>query len=156
MPLTKPTTQDVAELLVIRSITRGGQYADDFNDQTTPNAASAQKFIDKAHDFVFGKLGDPEDWRVPADDVADYEAEATRLIELYAAMLIELGLYADQVRSGQSPYPELKKLFDESLNGLLVNLGLPGTTTAGGQTEERPAPADWGFPQTSIGDGVMP
>lgn len=159
MPLTKPDIQTVADLLQMRTVTRGGSYEGDFTANTTPSDTQAQRVIDKSHDVVFGKLGDPADWNVPADDIADYEGEATELIAMWAAMQIELSWYGDQVKSGQSPYPEYKTQFNESMNQLLEDLGLPGeviTGGRGGQIIERPVKADYGYPETSIGDGIMP
>ncbi len=162
MALTQPTTKDVADLLHQRTVTSGNIYLGDFSDElgTVPGAERAESLIVKAHDHVFGKLGDPEDWPVPANDLAEHSKDATRMIELYAAMLIELSHYPDQIRLGNSPYEELKKLFDEGMAGLIEALkgeGLALTDEEGATTDTGgTSMGSYDFPPTSIGDGIMP
>jgi hypothetical protein len=109
-----PTLDQVGRL--IRARTTDGNMTEQvtFTSSTKPTDTQALAYISDAADDVELEVGPA----VP--DTVD--KEATRLIAVRAAMLIELG-YPEQIRANTSAYPELKALYDAQLAALLARLG---------------------------------
>jgi len=109
-----PSVTDVAVLIRARTKNQFGVELGTFTDSTRPSGAEVHSIIQQAATDVTGAVG--EDF----PDAFTDEVEA--LIALGAAMRIELSYYPEQVRSGRSPYPELKELYDGKLAALLLSM----------------------------------
>lgn len=141
-----PTVRDVGMRLHMRTITAQQQYLGTFTDDTLPTGEQVEAYLRAAHNEVYGRVG------AQTDPVKIRKANETIII--YASMLIELSHFADQIRQGRSPYEELKKLFDANISSLLGLTEDGGPTTPPDETGYKQP--SYGFPGTSIGDGVMP
>lgn len=107
-----PVVADVAALLIARTKPTDAQTpAGTFNTNTRPTAAQVEELIDKAVAEVESRTG-----TVPTA----YEPQAINTAAIYAAMLVELSYFPEQIESDQSPYDRLKELFDAALAGLLT------------------------------------
>lgn len=142
-----PDVAAVAAFIRARTKTRGGDEAGTFNpedsseqDKTRPTAEQTETEVANALGKISGKIG--------ADIAEQYWSDASRLVALYAAMLIELTYWPEQVNTGRSTYPQLKELFDDDWKEFLDVLGIgedaPATPDAG-------FPSYGGFPLTAIG-----
>lgn len=147
-----PEVIDVADLLQSRTrSTVGGALLHTFTDKTEPTDERVYRHIDKAYDRVRARTG-------PITD-PDLIEEARQLVTLYAAMMVELTHYSEQINTDKSPYKELKKLYDEGMAALVESLGAEGLSAV----DDAPVATDtysgspyYDFPPTSIGDGIMP
>lgn len=146
-----PTVKDVAQKLLSRTRTKGGGLAYTFNDNTEPSGSHVEDLIYQARDHVYGKLPaltDPVDIR-----------SASELIRLYTAIQIELTIYSEQVGTNKSAYNALKDLYDEGMAALIESVGGEGMSArddTGDDQTETPHTPYYDFPETSIGDGIMP
>jgi hypothetical protein len=151
-----PSPKDIAQRIPSRTRTRGGQLAFDFNDLTEPiTAAVVEQMIVGATNKVYGKLEKGTD--VSQDE--DTLGELRELIVLDTIMQIELGFFSEQISTNRSPYRELKKEYDDELTNLLDRLypGRDTGTASGGYVPPAPSTAaNYAFPPTSIGDGILP
>lgn len=138
-----PSVPDIGERLHLRTITRGQNYVGTFTDETKPKENQVLGLIAKAYRHVTSKTGDP----VPEK----FQYDVRNMVEIYTAMLIELSYYPDQIREGRSPYPELKKLYDEGMIALLESLGAEGASAVDEVPAANAEPA-YAFPAASIPD----
>ena len=145
--VSRPNTQAVANLLTTRTRTVGGEVIGDFSAATTPTKAQVESRIAEAYNFVIGRFGDIDD--------PFLSAKATHLIAIYSAMMVELSYYPEQINNDRSPYRELKKLFDDGMDELYETL-FPEADDGGPTGPGFAMTPDYGFPATSIGDGIMP
>lgn len=81
-----------------------------FNETTEPTADEVAQQIGSAKTIIESDVGTTF---CNVDDAATFPAKAAELTALYAAMLVELGFFPEQVQRNQSPYPQLKVLYDE-------------------------------------------
>lgn len=142
-----PEIQDVADLLMARTRTRGGALAREFNENTDPTGVDVAGLIAKATNDVAGVLGDS----VP-EAFAD---KAKNLATIRAAMYLELGWYPEQITTNRSPYREFKDLYEKGLLKLEEEIEQAAGTDGveAGITAGMPS---YAFPPSSIGDGIMP
>lgn len=112
-PTWAPTTSDVADLLYTRTKDRGGKYLGVFTDQTNPTDIRAGHLINVAQDKVISDIGGN-----PPDTLPVKQRNARGLTTIYAAMLIELSHYSEQITRDISPYKELRKLYEAGLTQL--------------------------------------
>lgn len=86
-------------------------------------------------------------------------SDATEMISIYAAMMVELSFFSEQINTNRSPYRELKDLFAEGMAALIEGLGGEGNSAVDDiGLDDAPTANDpsYEFPPTSIGDGIMP
>lgn len=151
----RPTVMEVAVRLRARTKTRGGKELGTFSDDTRPTASDVEELIDDALDEVLGKV-QPIDPTLPPGTAynapgSDYERRIRRAVGLYAAVLVELSYFPEQVRSGQSPVSTLQQLYDSRIRALIAEgetgraegMGVGGT---GGGSGDAPADAAWSYP----------
>lgn len=111
-PSYRPLVGDVAALIRTRTKPRDGQeYLGTFNENTTPTADQVESLISQAVGAVDGTVG-------PVSDAL--EARAGNVAAIYAAMLVELSYFPEQIDTDRSPYEKLKELYDQALSGLLA------------------------------------
>ena len=113
----RPTIADVAVRLRARLRTRGGAAVDTFTTDTAPTAVQVDAIIDEALEEVAAEIGSnipnvPVD---PSDPDQTARNAAKRLVSLYAAMMVELSYFPEQVSTERSSYKQLKELFDTRL-----------------------------------------
>ncbi len=113
-----PDVDDVAPLLPTRLKSRyGGASRDTFDETTRPTGEQVTGLLLIALSRVKSRVGGELE---PDDHPA-----ATFEVTLFAAMLVELTYFPEQVREGNSPYPELKALYDDGMAALLAAAGEP-------------------------------
>lgn len=114
MPEWDPSVADVAALIRARTKPRDGQsYTGTFNDATNPTEAQVQELVDQAVGEVEARTGTVPDAQEP---------RAGNVAAIYAAMLVELSYFPEQINTDQSPYDRLKELYDEAITGLIESI----------------------------------
>jgi hypothetical protein len=147
----RPTVADVGALIRARTKDVTGNEPGTFNANTRPTGEQVEMEIDNALDEVAGHLGEGP----MADSV---KRRAQRTTALYAAMLVELSYFPEQIADDQSPYDRLKELYDQAIAGLAasvttdagdiqgfgsVMIASPTRSAALGQVEALPWPGEW-------------
>jgi hypothetical protein len=111
LPAWAPGLSDVASHIPIRTKDTSGSVLGTFTDKTAPATAEAvslliAKGVRRVRPMFASPITDPE------------QAETARdLAALWTAMLVELGLFPEQVNTEQSPYDRLKDLWDDETGG---------------------------------------
>lgn len=135
LPAWAPSLGDVAEHIPLRTKIGNGVIVGTFTDSTKPAKADyVSRMIVKGVKRVQPLFDDPI--TLPAD-----ATKARDLAALWTAMLVELGLFSDQIESGQSPYTELKSMWDDETGG-----GEPGAMGDADDIIGRQSPS-WRFEQ---------
>lgn len=110
MPDWSPTVAQVGSLLRTRTKGPNMEYLGTFTTETVPTEDQVESLIPQAVGEVEARTGEiPE----------SLESRAGNVAALYAAMLVELSYFPEQVGSDVSPYDQLKELFDGAMEGLL-------------------------------------
>lgn len=125
----RPSTRDVALYIKNRTADPNGNYLGDFTADTAVTADEVEGLISKAQERVLRKLD------VDPNEVIATESHfaISNMIALYAAMLVELTKYSEQIQANRSPYPHLKDLFDEEFAVVVEDVtGIPPVTTGTG------------------------
>lgn len=110
----RPSLPEVGALLPRRTKNDDGAYVNTFTSGTEPTGEQAESLITMATGHVASRVGETGDLCNPA-----LTSRARSMAALYAAMLIELTLFPEQVGSNRSPYPQLKDLFDDGMKALI-------------------------------------
>jgi len=132
-----PTPEDVGAVTLVRTVDRVGVQTGTFTADTRPTDSQLQVLIEKA-------VGDVSD-RIGSDIPESLWQTATNIASIRTAMLIELSLFAHEIRSGISPYEEYKKLYEEELDKLTLAIN---AYEAGQDPTNAPGNlARFGFPQ---------
>jgi hypothetical protein len=116
-PLTvswRPAAAEVGALLPKRTKDSNGTNQGTFTELTEPTEAQVETIISLATGHLASRLGTREDLALP-----QLTSRARGVTALYAAMLVELTFFPEQVGTNRSPYPQLKELFDEGTKALL-------------------------------------
>lgn len=122
----KPTIDDLAALLRARTVDAYGNEVDAFTAQTRPTDTQAANIIDSAYNLVTLRIGPLPD----GDDVIGEQASS--VILLLAARLVETVYYPEQAAQDQSAAALYAQMYDEailSLEGAVKDNR--GTTTTG-------------------------
>jgi hypothetical protein len=131
----RPSLEELVALLRTRTKNNFGVELGAFTTATRPTDEQAEAMIDYATPHVASRVGSVTD--LCQDSLT---SRARDMAALYAAMLIELSYFPEQVRNNQSPYQEYKKLFDEGMESLTDEVarecgegeGVGDTDTGGG------------------------
>jgi hypothetical protein len=107
----RPSTRDVAVHIKNRTVDNLNNFVGDFTTTTVVTAQEVEELILKGEQRVLRRLDVDPNEPIPTES---HEA-IKNLIALYAAMLVELTKFSEQVTTNRSPYPQLKVLFDEQL-----------------------------------------
>jgi len=145
----RPYVRDVAALLRARTKVTGGGEAGTFNGNTRPTGEEVDDLIDEATDEVLGKVQTP----TPG---SSYERRVRGAIRMYAAILIELSYWPEQVKNNHSPVSTYQSLYDSRLRALIAEgeTGTPqgmGAGGSGGGSGDSPGDAAWTFPENTGG-----
>lgn len=142
-----PALADVGALLRARTKDTNGNELGTFTADTRPTADEVTNLINKAVSRLAGRIGtDPCN--------AELVEDAQGVAGLYAAMLVELSYFPEQIKTGQSPYTQLKELYDDDVKSLIANVGeqCGGSTVEGGGGQS--PTYDFEKPVAPIGFGV--
>lgn len=140
----RPSTRAVAAHIKNRTVDDHNNYLGDFTDKTEVTGDEVEELIGKAEQRVLRRMDLDPNVPIPTES----QQAITDLVALYAAMLVELTKYSEQVASRVSPYAQLKELFDEQLIELREDVtGIKdddggGVTTAGSGTAHFTFPDD--------------
>jgi hypothetical protein len=135
---SRPSIAEVASLLRARTKAIGGKEVGTFNTQTRPTADEVDNLIDEGIDEVLGKV------KVPEPGTA-YEGRVRGAIALYAAILIELSYFPEQVGSAKSPVASYEKLYEKRIKSLIAE-SITGEVDGEGGASSEPADPAWTFP----------
>ena len=113
-----PTASDVGALLRARTKDTNGNEVGTFNDDTRPTGDQVSSLAADAAARVASAMGTDAPCPDNADKVAAVNAKAKAAARIYAAMLVELSYFPEQVESGRSPYDRLEKLWSKEVAAL--------------------------------------
>ena len=108
----RPTVAELGAFMPARTVAfgSGGGQQDTFNSLTRPTGAEAEDVINDATSAVLLQTG---------EDIPDrLLVQAKYAVKVYAAMLVELQFYRNEVNRDQSAYPQYEDLFKMTLAGL--------------------------------------
>lgn len=109
-----PTVADVAMFVTARTIEAGsGERVGTFTPDTRPTAFEVQQLIVKATGTVSAIAV------VTVSSEPQLILQARNLASLFAAMLVELSYFPEQVNSGQSSYEDLRGLYEKGVASLV-------------------------------------
>jgi hypothetical protein len=128
-----PDTIDVAHILRARTKNDLGQELGDFTDATRPTGDEVTGLIGQAYDDVTSQI----DTDLPQES---YGA-ARNAIALAAALKVELSYWPEQIPNGQSPYNDLKDMFDEAMVRLSVGINRENEELVEGEVPDENMPA---------------
>lgn len=144
---TAPTVEQVAAWVPSRTNDDFNNRQNTFNENTQPTGTQAASLIDMAKSHIEAQVG---------SDLCDaiVQSKPQGVTALYAAMLIELTYFPEQIRANQSPYPELKNLYDSQLEQLRSDVSeecgdVPGSepgAEAGGGAQS----PEWDFDVSTV------
>lgn len=106
-----PSGEAVAALLHARTMDRDGNELGVFGDNTRPTGAQAAALAAQAAGDVAARIG----YGLLADPLSGL---ATNVAAIRAAMLIELSYFPEQSAGDQSPYEQLRALYEQQLGFL--------------------------------------
>jgi hypothetical protein len=109
---------EVGALLRARTKDTLGNEIGTFTPDTRPTDTQVTNLIVQATGHVKARIGGE---LCESGRAAGLEADANRLIALYAAMLVELSYFPEQVERDHSPYSRFKALWDEGIASLIEN-----------------------------------
>jgi hypothetical protein len=131
----RPTVDDLGKLMRARTVTAGsgGGEAGTFNDLTRPTGDEAQMLLTQAVNGVLMEIG--------VDIPPAYYAQTRWVSMLYAAMLVELTFYRNEVNRDQSSYQQYEQLYTTQLAALKRAIAQEDVAS--------PAPSFWSVPVLS-------
>lgn len=145
-----PDVPAVAAFIRARTKTKGGAEAGTFNpaaaadaNRTRPTEEGVEELIQSAVSDISATIGEDIDEK--------FFAPASRAAALWAAMLVELNYFPEQIVGGRSPYDRLKDLWEEKWENLLTAMGISTDAGGGAVTADAGFPSYGGFPTTAIG-----
>lgn len=141
----RPSLGDVAALLPRRTKDSNGAQPGTFTENTEPTDEQVQTIISLASGHIASRVGETGDLCTPA-----LTSRARGMTALYAAMLVELTFFAEQVGTNRSPYPQLKVLFDDGMKALVEGVAENCGEGGGGES----VGGDGTLVSASFGDGT--
>ena len=126
-PPARPTPADVAALLRARTKDSAGTELGTFTVNTRPTDVQVQQLIVLAEGDVLIQVGD-ELGPVTA-------AEATSMIALRAACMVEVSYWPEQIRTNRSAYDELWRMYEAGMENLKELIAAGGGGEDGGGAE---------------------
>lgn len=108
----RPTLEDVGAITLVRTVDKVGVQTGTFTADTRPTDSQVEILIDKA----IGELAD----HIGIDIPEILWPAAVHVASKYTAMLIELTLYAHEIRANISSYSTWKELYEQELAQLVL------------------------------------
>ena len=108
----KPSVADLGSFMRARTTVAGsaGREAGTFTAQTRPTAVEAQKEIARAQDMVLMEVGENIPTRL--------YGQTRWAVTLYAAMLVEIGFYRNEINKDQSAFTQYQQMYKQAIAGL--------------------------------------
>ena len=142
MPVTDftPTLAQVGNATLQRTKDQFGNVTGTFSPETTPTDDQVTELTDRAADKVSMKVG--------TDIPESCWDDASAVVALRAAMMIELTYYAEQVTNQRSPYPLYKEQFIDGIADLQLKVQTARRDAEDGKVggEQPYAGPRWKFP----------
>lgn len=126
-PDVRPSTADVAAHIRNRTVDSNNNFFDDFTDDSAVSLQVVEGLIVKAENRVLSRLDVDPNQILPTESLQIVKD----LIALYAAMLVEITKFSEQIAADRSAYPYLKILFDEMMSQAMQDIRGIITTSAG-------------------------
>jgi hypothetical protein len=129
----RPSTRDVAAYIKNRTVDRNNNFLGDFNNLgvasggTAVTADEVEDLIQKAEHRVLSLLDVDPNVPIPTES----QAAVTDMMALYAAILVEVTKYSEQISRQTSPYPQLKELWDDMWPSVKEDVTGQGTVVGG-------------------------
>jgi len=129
----RPSTRDVALYIKNRTVDKNNNFLGDFKNGgvvaggTAVSADEVEDLIQKAEQRVLRLLDVDPNVPIPTES----QAAVTDLMALYAAMLVEITKYSEQIQRQTSPYPQLKELWDDAWPSVKEDVVGTGTVVSG-------------------------
>jgi hypothetical protein len=114
----RPSTRDVAVHILNRTVDNQNNYLGDFTADTAVTDEDVEGLITKAQSRIMSKIDVDPNVAIPTES----QQAVSDLIALYAAMLVELTKYGEQIQANRSPYEHLRDLFNTQLQELTVDI----------------------------------
>lgn len=121
-----PLVSDIGALLRARTKNVLGVEVGTFTEDTRPTFEEVQRLIEQAAGDVTALV----DYDIPLETYR----QASGVIALGAAMLVELSYFPEQVAANKSAYEKYKELYDEYLERLLAAVEREAAEEVGGET----------------------
>lgn len=108
----KPSVRDLGSFMRDRTNIAGsaGKQAGTFTSLTRPTNLEAQKEIDRAQDMVLMEVGEDIPTRL--------YGQTWWAVTLYAAMLVEIGFYRNEVNKDQSAFAQYQQMYNQAISAL--------------------------------------
>lgn len=123
-PEFTPSTSDVAVFIKNRTVDTNNNFVGDFTDETIVKKTEVEHLIQEAGYMVTSALrwdeNGPEGPTIPEDNWPTVQT----LIALFAACLVEVTKFSEQISRNVSPYQYLKEMFDGMLSQKQGELGI--------------------------------
>lgn len=128
----RPTVNDLGAFMRARTVVQGsgGSEAGTFNDLTRPTGSEADSIITQAVNNVLMAIG--------TDIPAAYYQQTQFVVLVYAAGLVELTFYRNEVNRDQSSYEQYQTLYKDALAALQGAIANEDVASA--------APSFWSVP----------
>jgi len=125
----RPSTKTVAAYIDNRTVDGDNNFLHDFTTVTIVHVDTVEELISIAEQRILGKLDVDPNVPIPTED----SQVISGLVALYAAMLVELTKFSEQIQTNRSPYPHLLELFNQQMIEALENIrGVPPGSSGGG------------------------
>lgn len=108
----KPSVRELGAFMRGRTVAAGsgGRELGTFNAETRPTGTEAQVEIDRARDMVLMELGEEIPTRL--------YSQARWVVTIYAAMLVELSFYRNEINKDQSAFAQYQQLYKGAVQAL--------------------------------------
>lgn len=140
----RPSTAEVAKLVPTRTRGDSMQDQDDFHENSRPTKEQVEALTVDAEAEVNNRLSSYSG-AIPHK----HHRKITYAMTLYAAMLVELTRYPEQIGTQRSAYDQIKKLYDEAMTQLEQALGIipEGADTGTGAVVSGYGEPKYAFPE---------
>jgi hypothetical protein len=115
LPPVLPTVDQVAALLRARTQDQHDDEIGTFTSDTRPTDEQVEALIVQASSVVYGTTGSLDD--LQCSNAEDIQTQSAHWIALFAAMLVELSYFPEQVDSDRSAFQYYKELWDAEVGG---------------------------------------
>lgn len=125
----RPSTRQVALHIKNRTVDDLNNFIGDFTDETVVTGDEVEELIVKAEQRILRRLDVDSNEVIPTES----HQAISEVIALYAAMLVELTKFGEQIQANRSPYIHLRDLFIDQMKELLEDVrGIAATDDGGG------------------------
>ena len=114
----RPSTRQVAIHIKNRTVDENNNYIGDFTATTAVTKDEVEELIVKAEQRVLRKLDTDPNVPIPSES----HQGVSELVALYAAMLVELTKFGEQIQANRSPYIHLRDLFNEQFPEVVTDV----------------------------------